>query len=207
MKRALLCLLACATLGCALGEQSRESLARAEADSDFESYKMRRVGLLPFAGRTLDRDHGHTLQAAFLHEFAKSGAFEVVMLDPQALHEVERSEPYRRGRLKPRTVLELAERYSLDGILIGTVTHMNAYPPQVLGLEIDLVSTETGLPIWSSRLQIDASDAQVRDGIKALARRQERTGDPDGGTLALISPTRFARFAASEVARTLPTEL
>jgi len=207
VKRALLCLLACATLGCAIGDPSRASLARAEADSDFESYKMRRVGLVPFAGRTLDREHGHTLQAAFLHEFAKNGTFEVVMLDEQALAEVEHSEPYRRGRLKPRTVLELSERFSLDGILMGTVTHMNAYPPQVLGVELDLVSTETGLPIWSSRLQIDASDVRVREGLLAHARKQEQSGNPDGGSLALISPTRFARFAASEVARTLPCEL
>ncbi len=190
MRRALVCLLACLTLGCALGDSARPSLAQAEADSDFESYRMRRVGLVPFAGQTLGHEHGQTLQAAFLHEFAKSGAFEVVMLDERALHEVAESKPYRRGRLQPMTVLELAERYSLDGILMGTVTHANAYPPQVLGIEMDLVSCETGLPVWSSRLQSVASDARVRNGLEALARHQEGTGNPDGGSRALNPPTR-----------------
>jgi len=206
VRAALWCLLACFALGCASSHGTGAGLAHAEADSDFESYQLRRVGLVPFGGSDLDRGHARMLQSAFLHEFARNGAFEVVMLDSNALAEVEKSQPYRRGRLKPLTVLELSRRYSLDGILMGTVTHMNAYPPQVLGIEIDLVACETGLPIWSSRIQIDASDASVREGLMAFTREQERTGDPDGATLALISPTRFARFAASEVAGTLPTQ-
>lgn len=204
MRLALLCLIACASVGCVAADGRASELAHAEADSDFESYHLRRVGLVPFAGKTLDREHARMLQAAFLHEFAINTPFEIVMLEESAMQEVVSSEPYRRGRLKPLTVLELSRRYSLDGILMGTVTHVNAYPPQVLGVEMDLIACETGLPIWSSRVQMDASDVRVRNGLAEYAREQERTGDPRGAALALISPTRFARFAAHQVARTMP---
>ena len=204
MRLAALCIAAGAALGCVSVDSGASGIAHAEADSDFESYHLRRVGLVPFAGQTLDREHARVLQAAFLHEFAINTDFEIVMLEDGAMEEVVESHPYRRGRLKPLTVLELSKRYSLDGILMGTVTHVNAYPPQVLGVEMDLIACETGLPIWSSRIQMDASDVRVRNGLTEYARKQERTGAPRGDSLALISPTRFARYAAYEVAQTLP---
>ena len=204
MRVLALCLVAGVALGCMSSKNTSRELAQAEADSDFESYHLRRVGLVPFAGQTVDREHARMLQAAFLHEFSVNTTFEVVMLEENAMVEVAESNPYRRGRLKPMTVLELSRRYSLDGILMGTVTHMNAYPPQMLGIEMDLIACETGLPIWSSRVQMDASDVRVRNGLGEYARAQERTGTPRGDVLALISPTRFARYAAYEVARSLP---
>lgn len=203
MKRSLLALACCLAAACATAQEP-PGLAHAEADLDYESYRLRRVGLVPFAGTAAGPEHSRVLQEAFLNEFASQAPFEVVALDEQALAEVVRSEPYRRGRLKPQTVLQLARRFSLDGLLIGTVTSVNAYPPQVLGLELDLVACETGLPIWSSRVQMDAADPRVRDAIMAFARAQEGTGAPRDVGLTFISPSRFARFAAYQVAGTLP---
>jgi len=203
VKRVLLAALCAWAAACTTLADPR-GLADSQADVDFETYHLQRVGLVPFDGDVGGPEQGRLLQDAFLHEFASQAPFEVVALDAGALAEVVRSQPYRRGRLKPLTVLQLAKRYSLDGLLIGTVTHVSAYPPQVLGLEIDLVACETGLPIWSSRVQMDAADPGVREAVEAYARVQQRTGEPDGVGLTFISPTRFARFAAHQVAATLP---
>lgn len=178
-------------------------LARARSAPDYGTYRLHRVGLLPFEGE-LEGEHAGTLQGAFLLELARQAPFELVRLSPADLAEVQSSEPYRRGTYQPRTLLELAERFRLDGILIGTVTQASVYPPQVLGLELDLVSCETGMVLWNSGLHVDASDARVRRHLESFERSQETADTWQGGVqLTLISPSRFARFAAHEIAKGL----
>jgi hypothetical protein len=179
-------------------------LARTQAAPDFETYRLGRVGLLPFDGDELGEGHAETLQRAFLLELGQLAPFEVVRLDPADLAEVQSSEPYRRGLYKPRTLLDLAERFRLDAILIGSVIQASVYPPQILGLELDLVSCQTGMVLWTASLHVDASDAAVRRHLDSFQRSQETTEDWQGGVqLTLISPSRFARFAANAVAKEL----
>jgi hypothetical protein len=179
-------------------------LARTQAAPDFETYRLSRVGLLPFEGDELGEGHAETLQRAFLLELGQLASFEVVRLDPADLAEVQSSEPYRRGLYRPRTLLDLAERFRLDAILIGSVIQASVYPPQVLGLELDLVSCETGMVLWTASLHVDASDTAVRRHLDTFQRSQETTEDWQGGVqLTLISPSRFARFAANAVAKEL----
>lgn len=210
MRPALACLrgpaLAClVTLAPAcITMESLPPLARWSSAADYHTYHLRRVGLLPFGGPTLDREHSETLQAAFLLELGQSAPFEIVRLTEADLAEIKSSEPYRRGTYQPRTLLELSERFRLDAVLLGTITQASVYPPQLLGLELDLVSCETGMALWNSSLHIDASDASVRRYLETFQRSQETTGTWQGGVqLTLISPSRFARFAAHEVAKGL----
>ena len=201
-RTALGCLAALAA-GCFTLEDA-PPLARWRAAPDYGTYHLRRVGLLPFEGRGLDHEHAQMLQAAFLLELGQNAPFEIVHLTEADLDEVKTSEPYRRGTYQPRTLLELAERFRLDAVLLGTVTQASVYPPQVLGLELDLVSCETGMALWNSSLHIDASDSAVRRYLESFQRSQETTGTWQGGVqLTLISPSRFARFAAHEVAKGL----
>ena len=182
-----------------------EPLADAQFTRDFESYRLGRVGFLPLAlcsEEDLSIDQARTLQAALLLELAQVADFEVVRLDTNDLDEIPGSEPYRRGRYLPRTILELARRYDLDGLFVGTVTHMQAFPPQALALSLDLVSCETGMVLWTSSLRLDADDQQVHRSLAAWSSQQGHELDDDESVqLTLISPSRFARFAAYEVAR------
>jgi hypothetical protein len=173
------------------------SLASAQVSNDFETYKLRRVGLLPFAGRQLDDDARGAFQLAFLSEIAQSTPYEVVLLDRSDLEEIVESEPYRRGWYRPRTIIELSRRYSLDAIMFGTVTQQRTFPPQLLSMEIEMVAAETGLVIWSSSVHLDATDTRVVDGLKIYWGDKE---DKRAWELALLSPERFARFAAFQVA-------
>ena len=172
-------------------------LATAQVSNDFGSYEIRRVGLLPFQGKALAVNEREKFQDAFLSEVARSTPYELILLDPNDLEMIEDPDPHRLGWYKPKTVIELSERYSLDAILFGTVTDERFFPPQLLSLTIDMVSAETGLVIWSSAIHLDANDPRVIDGLQAYYLTDD---DPESWRVALISPERFARFAAYQVA-------
>lgn len=173
------------------------TLASAQVSNDFETYDLRRIGLLPVAGRDLTDAQRDELQLALLAELSQSTPYEIVLLDGEDLDEIEESEPYRRGWYRPRTIIQLSRRYSLDAVLFGTVTQQRAFPPQVLALGVEMVSAETGLVIWSSSVHLDANDPRVVDGLKVFYADRN---DDRAWELSLLSPERFARFAAFQVA-------
>src|ERR1051326_6554850 len=94
-------------------------------------------------------------------------------------------------------MIGLSQRYSLDAILFGTVTQERFYPPQLLSLPVDLVSAETGLVIWSASVHLDATDQRVIDGLEVFYGNET---DNESWHVALLSPERFARFAAFQIA-------
>lgn len=200
---------------CALGmsaacitipERRMPALAQAQVSNDFDTYGVRRIGLMPFEGADLNAALASALEAGFLAEIGGAGEFEIVALSTTDLDEVASSEPYRRGWYRPKTIIELTQRYRLDAILFGTVTQHRFYPPQTLGLQIDMVASETGLVIWSSSVHLDAADPRVMRGLELFYTRPEDDGDDAASgswEVALLSPERFARFAAYQVARLL----
>ncbi len=176
--------------------------ASAQVAYDFSTYDVRRVGLMPFAGNDLDARRGQDLQSGFYSEFVRTTPFELVELDAEDLDEVSESEPYRRGWYQPETIISIARRYNLDAILFGTVVQQQSFPPLRFAVQIDMVAAETGLVIWSSSVHLDAKDEAVREGLKLFYGATD--GESDGSwQLALISPDRFARFAAFQIAKLL----
>ena len=198
---ALLALSALATSGCRAAPPDPGPLATSAIASDFATYRIARVGLLPFSGRDVDADGALDLQRAFQLELARVMPYELVPLSTADLDEVRASEPYRKGRHDPKAILELARRYRLDALLMGTVTQLDPSPPQKMGLELELVATETGQSLWTSELQLDAGDARVRQRLELWQASQKADGGGrESVQLTLVSPERFARFAAWEVA-------
>jgi hypothetical protein len=171
---------------------------------DMGSYQLRRVGLLPIDGRAAASCDASALHAALSAEFTRVTRFEVIALEARDLEETVRSHAHLRGWYDPRSILALARRYQLDGLLVTTVTQADPYPPQQLDLQIDLVSTETGLVLWTANLQLDSSLARVRKAVERYrAVRRPAPGETDSRDGTLLSPDRFARFAAYELARLL----
>lgn len=199
MRRAHTTVALLASLACA-APPPVPALASARMATDFETYTIRRVGLLPPQGLASVPDQAAELQAAFLAEFSAGTPYEVVSLGARDLDAIPSLDPYRRGEFAPATLLALAERFSLDALWIPTITDLQTHPPQRLGLSIELVSTETGQTIWSSSLQLDAARDSVRKSMRAWVERE--VGDVSDTTweLTLISPRRFARFAAYQIA-------
>ena len=184
--------------GCVSGRGgSLPKLAHAVVSPDFDTYPLRRVGLLPFTGPEVSVPRALELQKALHTELAQSTPYELVQLAERDLYELEQSDPHRQGVYKPRTIIDLAQAYHLDGILFGTITQERFFPPLLLSLAVDLVSAETGLVLWSGSVHLDASDARVQDGLRIYAGNP---ADPEAWRVALISPERFARFAAFQIA-------
>ena len=190
------------TASCLTVETPPEVLGSARVVSDFSSYDLKRVGLVPFEAELVDDNQRASIESAFLSELDAAKDYEVVWLDPDDLAEIPASEPHRLGRYEPNTIIALARRYRLDGILIGTLTDYWPHSPMRFGVQVDLVAAETGLAIWSATLHLDTSRGGVRKSLHAWSR--EVLGDERAAThVSLISPSRLARFAAWQMAQLL----
>jgi len=179
-------------------------LGSATLAEDFDSYTIRRVGVVPFSGTDdFTPAESTELTAAVFGELSSVSSYEVVPLATNDLAEVPTSQPYRRGWYRPETVLGIARRYQLDAILIGTVTDRQCFPPQRLAISVDLVAAETGMVIWSSAVQLDASQARTRRAVESWARIHLGAAEENEWELILLQPRRFMRFAAFQVSELL----
>ncbi len=205
MRRALLVGLL-ALGGCSsLVQQRIEHFATGRVASDFDSYSIHRVGLLPIIGRSMDQAHAELLQSAFFVELSKQSTFDIVPLSERDLEEIDHTESYVRGVYEPKMVIDLARRFHFDAIFVGTVVDYQFYTPQSISVELELVAAETGAAIWASEVHLDASAPRVRKSLEAFYQEggAGETENGDGWRLALISPRLFSQFAAWQVARLL----
>lgn len=203
--RIALIVLACLLSACTTTRSEVELFGTARVVRDFNTYQLQRVGLIPLGGQRLAPEQASVLQSTFYSELSRSTSFEIVMLDADDLAEVPTSDPVRRGWYNPRTILGVSERFQLDGLLIGTITDLQTFHPQRLSVQFDLVSAETGQALWSSTVHLDAGDQAVRQGLEAFYSfgEGESASSEEPWQLALMSPRRFARFAAWQVSRLL----
>lgn len=206
MKRAWIIGLLLLSSSCGTFVQQRvEHLAKAQVASDFESYPIHRVGLLPVIGRELDEAHAKLIQSAFYTELSLQTPYEVVPLDHHDLEEIHSGEPYIRGRYEPQMVIDLGRRFRFDAMFVGTVIEYSSYSPLRLSMQMDMIATETGASIWSSAVQLDSSSDRVRKAVKAfyLDSGAVDAEDGKGWELALLSPRLFAQFGAWQIAKLL----
>ena len=189
---------------CMVGPAEVPLMGAARVTSDFETYQVRRVGLVPFGAVDKEVLAAHqvgALETTFHAELSAGTSYDIVPLRSYDLAGVIPPDPFRAGWYSPEAILTLRNRYRLDAILVGTITSRRIVAPQVLGMQLDLVSCETGATIWSCDLILDAARESTRDAIEVWARHE--LGDPDGAALALLSPKKFAHFAAFQMARLL----
>ncbi len=90
---------------------------------------------------------------------------------------------------------------NLDAIFFGTVVDRQYFPPQRIAVQMDMVSAETGLVIWEAAAHLDASDPRVLKGLRNW--QHESFGGQESWEVALLSPARFAGFAAWQMASLL----
>ncbi len=192
-----LVLAACAA--CSSTQRTVPSIGTARAVAEFATYDIRRVGLLPPAGEGVDPEFSDALRDALATSFSAQTPYELVILGPTELEAVGRLDPARTGRTRAATVLELARRSALDAILTVRVVDLRPYEPVRLGLEVDLVTVETGLVAWSCRVRVDTADRTTREAMQAW-QELVRSGGETERTVEFFSPRRIAEFAAAQAA-------
>ena len=203
--RLVLTLSLCLLAGCSTTRARVGHLATARVTSDFDTYAIHRVGLLPALGRRLDPDARTILRSAFLTELSRETNFEIVPLDQNDLEEVYVREAYKRGNYDPEMVIALARRFDLDGLIVGTVIDYQFFKPQRLSIQVDLVASETGAAIWSASVFLDAATEEVQRAVREYysASDDMKSQGGEDWEVALLSPRLFAQFAAWQVAHLL----
>ena len=182
--------------------EPQPTLARSQFAADIDSYRVHRVAVVPFIGKEVDEIRAQELEASFALELAEFVPYEIVQLSSADLQEISRAEPYRRGWYEPKTLLEIADRFHVDAILVGTVRELWPYTPMRIATQVELVSCETGMVAWSSSVELDARDGRVQQALNAWFVLERDSSDAPGDeALALLSPALFARFATRELAR------
>lgn len=188
--------------GCGtLATQEIPVLATGRITSDFASYSIRRVGLLPIQTDGVEVAGDEALEQAFQAELVAATGYEVISLSQHDLTEFGALQPFRRGSYSAETLLELRRRFLLDAVAVGVMSNRRVVPPQRLGVQLDLISCETGATLWSSSVLLNAADVETREALEAWAL--QHTESLDGAELVLLSPRRFARFAAWQVMQLL----
>lgn len=103
-----------------------------------------------------------------------------------------------------RQLLTIRDTVKCNAILVGTITEYTPYPHMSIGLRLKLVDLTDGQLVWGLEQVWDGSDRHVQRRIRRHFRGDLRLGPaPLEEELVLVSPLKFGRFVAHEVAETL----
>ncbi len=158
---------------------------------------VRRIMVLPFGEDPGVATDCQQLRDTYISELQKLRRFEIVALPSEALEVEDLNRSARHGRTSTEAIVRLCNRYSLDGVLIGTVTSYRPYTPPVLGMRTQLVSVHSGAVVWAVDAIYDSSDRSTISDLRHFHDRvQQDDGNLHGYELDLIAPSRFSAYVA-----------
>ncbi|MCB9877669.1 MAG: hypothetical protein H6835_08730 [Planctomycetes bacterium] len=158
---------------------------------------VRRIMVLPFRQEADVQVDTAAVRDAFLAELQKLRRFEVVPLPGAAREDEEINLSMAFGRLSTEAMVRLCQRYSLDGVFVGSVTSWRPYQPPHLGLRTQLLSVHSGSPVWAVDAIYDSSDrSTVRDLQHYVKNTQQDDGNLHGWEINLLSPSKFVGYVA-----------
>lgn len=183
--------------GCVIAPDPRP-LASATIASNFQTYSIRRVGLLRLHDDALHR----AVDRAIRIEFLEASDYLIAPTYTGALS--SGAPPERRsGSPFPLEFLPPEVLEGLDALLVPEVITSRTSAPQRLELRLDLIACETGLTIWSATARVDSTDDEVRQRIREWQAQLPGGGGGDDRLRVqsvLESPERLARFAVHQLA-------
>jgi len=190
--------LAATTLGsCRLARSPEPKRINSYLVDRVDLANVRRIMVLPFHQEDGVNADCQQIRDTFLAELQKLRRFEVVPLPASAQENDQMRRSLHRGRLSTEAVVRLCERYSLDGILVGSVTRWRAYQPPHLGLRTQLLSVHSGATVWAVDAIYDASDQTTMADLEHYAAKvQHDDGSLHGWQMNLLAPSRFTNYVA-----------
>lgn len=181
---------------CSLGGNSPKAVNRYLAEPA-DLANVRRIMVLPFAQEAGVQADCSRVRDAFVAELSKLRRFEVVPLPAEAEEDDVLNASLARGRLSTDALVRLCDRYSLDGVLVGSVTAWRPYAPPHLGMRTQLLSVHSGAPVWAVDAIYDSSDRTTVSDLRHYHERTQRDdGNLHGWELTLLSPTKFTSYVA-----------
>ncbi len=182
------------------------------SSTELRSYRSPSIGavdrilILPFTPESRFPDQADMVTARFTQGIRR-GAFTVLPLPDAAVATSLVDDVRIRGSVRTADLVRLQEDYRVDAVVIGAVTRYDPYAPQVLGLDVKLISTRSGMVLWQARKVFDASDAGVHSDALAWYDRYVNETDAEfGPEVVLLSPKAFARYACARLAESMMGE-
>jgi len=158
---------------------------------------VRRIMVLPFAQEAGVQADCAKVRDTFVAELQKLRRFEVVPLPIDAREAEELNQSLGHGRLSTDAMVRLCNRYSLDGVLLGSVTAWRPYTPPHLGMRTQLISIHSGAPIWAVDAIYDSSDRTTVSDLRNYVECSQRDdGNLHGWEMNLLSPGKFTTYVA-----------
>ncbi len=158
---------------------------------------VRRIMVLPFAESPGVEADLVKIREAFVGELSKLQRFEIVPVPARAQEDSLINRSLMRGRVSTAALVSLSERYSLDGVILGTVTGYRAYMPPHLGMRLQLISIHSGATVWAAEGHYDASDARTIEDLNHYFQTSQAPDETGHGVeIYWISPMKFARYVS-----------
>ena len=176
--------------------KSSSSLSFNKAPS-FNTMHIRRVLLLPFE-YTTDREAViDEVTEAFVVELRKIGNFEVVVPAGGKTSLLSAQDVWVKGSINSDSVLTLRNKYDVDAIIFGNITHYRPYEPMILGVKAGMISTDTGEIVWSADGVFDSNENEVAELVKQYFENTHQKSSLYGWKLILLSMRRYSQFVAN----------
>lgn len=170
---------------------------------------MKRVAILPLAYDTGIGRYLNELDAVFNAELNKTALFELVRVSREEMTEIFGFDQISSVEVLPADLLvRLQERYGVDGVLFTDITHYTPYRPISLGVRTKLVEVQNGNICWAFDYVFDSGNSNIAEDAKRYYTTNSRKDQAVGfeGRSILLSPLRFAKYAASETYRSMVSQ-
>jgi hypothetical protein len=162
---------------------------------------IRRVALLPLYHVSYPDHYLRSLDEIFESELTKKALFEVVPVTRSNLEALFGRRQFESTEKLPADALErLRQQHGVQGVMFTDLTHLSPYRPIAMGVRTKLVDASTGKIRWAFDYVFDAGNGSVAEAAKRYQLLYSDERQPlttDGGSI-LLSPSRFAKYVASE---------
>ena len=170
---------------------------------------LRRVVILPPYDGQATPDRRQDLDRNFSTELSATRRFEVVPISRNELvslsgrDQINSSEP-----LPPRLLAAIRGEYAAEAVMFVDITQDDPYKPITLGVRAKLIDARSGslATLWSCDTVFNSGNPAVANSARRYGIEEGRESFPanQDGSDVLLSPAKFARYAANATFATLP---
>jgi len=104
-------------------------------------------------------------------------------------------------------LVSMRQQLNCNAILVGTVNAYQPYPHMSIGLELRLLDLADGQLLWALEQIWDTTDKTTEQRIANYFEAEMRSGSGElREKLVVVSPLKFVKFVAYEIAETLQSQ-
>jgi hypothetical protein len=171
--------------------------------------ELRRVALLPLSCELPGCGSVQEALEMSLHlELGKRGKFELVRIRPDQIREMTGHWAWQPKERLPAALIEgLIKLFDCDGVLLPELSHLNSYPPLVIGWHVRLMDLKSLEILWAVDEVFQASEPAVANAARKHHLRHSRhCRSLADSKFILVSPLLFGRYTTEAIVSTIPKQ-